>query len=73
MEQELSKKVSRSQGVKFVTNDPAKDLADLTHIMLNLRKHTKLFDIHYGSEHKRNKQRWEQNADEWLQSHVKPD
>lgn len=62
---------SRERGVNFLTGDPVQDLADLSHIVLNLRHHSKLFNEHYGPVHKGNKKYWEGKADEWLNNHIK--
>lgn len=63
----------RSKKVEFKTSDPIGDLNELSHIMLNLRHHTQLWNHHYGGLHRTNKKRWEDKADEWLRSHSSVD
>lgn len=56
----------------LITEDPLKDLQELTHIVINLRHYTKLWDEHYGSRLKDSKKLWEANADTWIEKHLKP-
>lgn len=56
--------------VQLKTDNPVNDLEELSHIILNLRHHTRLWNIYYGSMHNGNKKRWEQRADEWLKNHA---
>jgi hypothetical protein len=59
----------KSLKVNFVTSDPQGDLKQLSHILLNLRHHTRLWNRYYGGAHRTNKVNWEKRADEWLQKH----
>jgi hypothetical protein len=63
----------RSQEKTFVTTDPVTDLAELAHIILNLRHRTKLFDEYYGTDNRISKKHWEVKADEWIEKHSKKD
>lgn len=57
--------------VTFHSDDPAADLAELVHIVLNLRHHSIKWSYDYGEANKRNKKRWELRLDKWLGEHIK--
>jgi hypothetical protein len=56
----------------FQVEDPLKATAELAHILLNLRRYTKLFDTHFGYTYRTNKKYWENKADRWLAEHIVP-
>ncbi len=62
-----------NQKAVFQTSDPVKSLAELAHIMLNLRHQTRQFDTHFGYQNRMNKRRWEAAADKWLADHIVPE
>lgn len=62
---------TRNSGFKavFEVADPVKELAELAHIMLNLRQYTRRYDTHFGYDNRNNKRRWEEKADQWIARH----
>lgn len=53
------------------TSDPMGDLAEVSHILINLRHATKEWMEHYGAYTRTNKIYWENKADTWLAGHEK--
>lgn len=53
----------------FEVENAEKALAELAHIMLNLRHSTRLFDRHFGYHNRVKKRTWEAQADRWLAKH----
>lgn len=66
-----NKAETRNSTVKavFEVDDPMKELAELAHIVLNLRHHSRLFDTHFGFQNRINKRHWEAKADRWVNEH----
>jgi hypothetical protein len=64
--------LTSKQGITFVTDDPVQDLTDLSHIMLNLRHYSALFNEKFGWDNRVKKKYWEEKADRWLEQHTKP-
>lgn len=62
---------STAKSETFVTTDPVTDLAELAHIMLNLRFWSKEWHRSYGTPNRIAKERWEAKADEWIEQHKK--
>lgn len=44
-------------------------MAKLAYILKKLRHHSDEWKLHYGSENKKMKERWEQRADEYMEQH----
>lgn len=55
----------------FLTASPFKDLDELVHIVVNLRRTTVDWNRYYGSAAREKKEYWEKKADKWLQDHLK--
>jgi hypothetical protein len=67
----VSNQLKKVQKVIIITADPVNDLAELWHIIHNLRRVTLKFDNELGSANKENKKYWERKADEFIETHTK--
>lgn len=61
---------NRALKATFEVAEPVEALAELAHIMLNLRQHTRQFDLKFGSKARNRKRYWEEKADTWLSKHI---
>lgn len=61
---------NRAFKATFEVSDPVQSLAELAHIMLNLRQHTRQYDIKLGSDARNRKRFWEEKADTWISKHI---